>query len=157
MSKALDIINAVRTTLDSDQAVVTTIEADYRSLADLNRLADHESSTFPRAFVFAGDNEVEAPEDQVVGTTKRYDLPLVVDCYVLKDTNLVTERENAIKALRDIIELPANQAWTSDVVKTEPKLTVRRAIPWQTPAKVFIIGAFSIQWNVTYKYAKGAS
>lgn len=159
MSKANDIITAIHTRFDSGKSFIKVVDQKYILFSEMEQLATQVANQFPRAVVMLNGSEVPI-DSSTLGTEINYLLPVAVDLWIVKETDLRADRESAIQEARDIIELPANDKWgIADVVQTNEITNIDRNIIYNTEVRnpQVVFGFARLEFTVRYKYTKGDS
>lgn len=159
MSKAYDILTAIESHINTNKSVIKTVQSEYKPLNELIREARDFPANFPKAIVIFGEEEfpVELLK-QTIGRRVEYMLPIIIDIYSVRDTDLLQENDEALTEVRDLID--NDMKWTANNFPTQyPLLSVQRATVFDTnstsPSVIF--GVSSLGFNVHYWFTRGQS
>lgn len=158
-SKAYDILQAVVTDIDTNKSVINTVQDEYKNLHELIQEANEVPGNFPKAIVIFGENELPVQADrQTIGKRVDYLLPIFIDIYTVKSSDLMLENENALKEVRDLID--NDKKWTANNFPTQyPIDPVQRATVFDTNNQIpsVVFGVTSLQFRVLYWFDRGQS
>lgn len=157
MSKATDILQAIKTAIDAARVVVQTTETDYLPLDEIVAEMVGLPANFPKAFIiFPAIDEEDV--STTLGSQRKYELPVAVDAFIVRDTSLLTEMDAVVKELRDIIETQGRLG-LDFVIAINDEISITRQVSWNTTTQKWpvLFGAISIAFTVTYYYTEGDS
>lgn len=167
MSKAVDILTAIKNGIDSNKSVINTVELYYKPLDDLVRELQDIPGNFPKAIVLFDDEEREVPyggeqgSRQAIGKQVRYVLPIEVDILSARSDDSLSDVDGAVTEVRDYLDDEANARWTSDNFPVlYPLKSVQRSTLFVTLSENRTVVPFdfaSIRFNVLYYFNRGDS
>jgi hypothetical protein len=161
MSKAYDILNAIETLIDTSKSVINTVQTEYKPLNELIAEAKNTPTNFPKAIVIFGESEIPVVSEgvrQTIGRTVRYLLPIIIDIYSVKQSDLLQENDEALTEVRNLID--NDTKWTTNNFPTQyPLSLIERAAVFETTSQksTIVFGVSSIRFNVLYWFNRGQS
>ena len=158
MSIATNILVAIKDKIDLDKKIISEVYTDYTTLQELEDIAKTDDSELPAAFIYIQLEETNA--GAVLNRTLRNTrLPVSIDIFGTRHDNILLEQEEALKDVRDIVELPANATWSqpdSVCVITQEINKVIRMTPWvHTSEPDIVIWSCSVQFDIWYTHTLG--
>jgi len=167
MSKAVDILTAIKDGLNTNKDIINSVELYYKPLDDLVRELQDVPGNFPKAIVLFDDEEREAPyggeesRRQAIGKQVRYVLPIEVDILSARSSDSIGDVDDAITEVRDFLDDEANARWTSEKFPVlYPLKSVQRSTLFVTLSENRAVVPFdfaSIRFNVLYWFDRGDS
>lgn len=158
-SKAYSILTAIESHINTNKSVINTVQTEYKPLNELIKEAKDFPENFPKGIVIFGEAEIPVePTRQTIGRRVEYLLPVIIDIYSVKDTDLLQENDEALTEIRDLID--NDTKWTAENFPTQyPLKLIERATVFDTnstsPSVIF--GVSSVGFDVLYWFTRGQS
>ena len=156
------IIDALAAKLNTGKSIVQTVTTEFESLDTLEKQARKDSSIFPKAIVYPGGSETPQTAStggsEALGNVAFYRLPVGVDIIIKVGSDAQTEREAALKEMRDLIEVRGATITPERHRIVLPFTSVERLIIYTPSNKRELVLAFAtLNFAVDYKYVIGDS